>query len=406
MKKNNITLIFGSLEEEHLGKDVFLVPYYFGKLFNMNVCIVYSETETNKNLPRNIRGVELIPLKNIFINTKNELLRNLINIMYVLFHAFRIDILMQFYFSNPSVIMGLVYKALNKRGFMYIKSDGKMGEWPLLGYYNSIYTKEYQKIQTHIKKYFYMSFLKQIDLITVETNIGYNKLCAEKLLNLDLRKKVRMLFSGFDKEQFEQYGFLQKGYSQKENIIITVGRLGCYPKNTEMLLKAAERIDFKDWKLVLIGPIEKKENDFQKTIDAFYSKKPLLKDHVFFTGPIYDKKHLWKWYNRAKIFILPSIYESFGIVLIEALFFKNYIVSTDVGAASDLIEMGYGQIIPQNDPMYLSNVLQEIINEDNLKKLYEQVSWNNNDISWEKFIKDAISEVMANYINTNPQGVF
>ena len=402
MKLDNLTLIFNAFEQEHIGKDVFLVPYYLGKIFNVNVRIVYSKTKTNRNLPRNIRGVKLVPLRNIFCKCSNELLRNLAFIIYILFHASDTDLLMQFYFSNPSAIIGIIYKVFNKKGILYIKSDGKMGEWPLLGYYNSISLKEHQKLNTNIKKHLYKTFLEHIDLITVETKIGYNKFCTEKLLDIDFKNTVHLLFSGFDKEQFDQYGIEQKNYSEKENIIITVGRLGTYPKNTEMLLKAVEPLEFKDWKIVLIGPIEKKENDFQETINKFYLSNPMLRSHVFFTGPVYDKKELWEWYNRAKVFVLTSVYESFGIVLTEALFFRNYIISTDVGSASDLIKMGYGQIIPQNNPVYLSNVLQKIINENNLKILYERIDWKSNDVSWENYIKIATKNLyMKCFKNAN-----
>jgi glycosyltransferase involved in cell wall biosynthesis len=400
-KKNNLTLIYRSIESEHLGKDVFLVPYYLGKVLNMNVHIVYSRTTTNKNIPRSIQGVRLIPLRNIFHKSSNEILRNLIYVFYILFHALDINLLMLFYFSIPSAIIGVFYKTLNRKGRTYIKSDGKMGEWPLLGYYNSIYLKQHQRIRTGVKKHLYKSFLCHIDLITVETNIGYRKFVTEKLLNIDLRNKVRLMFNGFDKDQFKQCGIMKKEYAEKENIIITVGRLGSYPKNTEMLLKAAERIEFNNWKMVLIGPVEKNECNFQETIDKFYHLNPGLKNYVSFPGPIYDKKELWEWYNKAKIFVLTSIYESFGIVLAEALFFENYIMSTDVGSASDLIKMGYGQIVPQNEPICLSNSLQKIINENNLKTLYDRVDWNTIDISWEDIIKDAVSGIFPRSLDSD-----
>jgi glycosyltransferase involved in cell wall biosynthesis len=393
MKHNNLTLIFHSIEQEHLGKDVFLVPYYIGKILNMNVRIVCSQTKTNKKIPNNIRGVKLIRLKNVFHKSNNELLRNLVYIIYILFNAFTINMLMQFYFSNPSSIIGILYKTLNKKGILYIKSDGKMGEWPLLGYYNSIHSKKYQKIRTKIKKHLYKTFLEHINLITVETYTGYRKFCTEKLLDIDLKKKVNILFSGFDTEQFEKYDIKQKEYSEKENIIITVGRLGTYPKNTEMLLRTAAQINLKNWKIVLIGPIEKNECDFQKFIDTFYASNLQVRDKIIFTGAIYDKKELWKWYNRAKVFVLTSIFESFGIVLTEALFFRNYIVSTDVGSASDLIKMGYGEIIPQEDDVYLSNVLQNIIDDNKIENQYNNVKWENNDISWEKIVKDATNNL-------------
>jgi glycosyltransferase involved in cell wall biosynthesis len=202
------------------------------------------------------------------------------------------------------------------------------------------------------------------------------------------------MYSGFDKELFNQYSIHKKQFNEKENIIITVGRLGSMQKNTEMLLEAASNIVYKNWKIVLIGPIEKREQDLQKKIDVFYSNNPGLKDKVIFTGPIYDKKELWNWYNRAKVFVLTSIYESFGIVLNEALFFQNYIVTTEVGASKEMLQMGYGQIIPQRDAAYLANVLQRLIDENKLENLYNNVKWEDMDISWEKYVGDATANLL------------
>jgi hypothetical protein len=42
----------------------------------------------------------------------------------------------------------------------------------------------------------------------------------------------------------------------------------------------------------------------------------------------------------------------------------------------------------------LSNILQNIINNDNLKTLYDDVGWTDKDISWEKRIKDAVFPVL------------
>jgi glycosyltransferase involved in cell wall biosynthesis len=387
-KKKKLVLLHGNIETEHLGKDVFLAPYYLSKIHNLDCHIIYSISATNKDIPRKLRSVTLVPYNNYFRKNSNELVRGFLEIIYTLFHAKQIDVLMRFYFSDVTAIIGVIYKKLNKNGILYIKCDGKMGEWPLLGYYNST-NLENKKIRQAIRKKIYETFLKGIDLITIETKKGYEEFFNKKLFNINIENKVQLMYSGFDKELFEEYNMKRKKISEKENIILTVGRLGTYQKNTEMVLHAVERLNLKNWKLILVGPIEKNEQDFQKIIDAFYVLNPHLKDNVIFIGPVYDKKELWEWYNRAKIFVLTSIYESFGIVLVEALFFKNYIISTDVGAAKELIQLGYGETITQKDSVYLADSLQKIINRNNLEEMYNRVNWIKNDISWEKFINDA-----------------
>jgi len=390
-QQKNITLIYTtSIENGHLGKDVFLVPYYLGKILNYDVKIVCASSKTNKELPSKIRNVTLLPKKNIF---SSKILLGLYDIFYIIFHAREIDFFMRFFFSNITAITGLLYKKINKKGILYVKSDGRPNEWPLLGYYNSIQGKK-NIFLNKIKKNIYKSFLENTDLITIETQTGYGFFFKNNLLNVDFSGKVQLLQSGFDKDLFDQYDITIKKYEERENIILIVGRLGTYPKNTEMVLEAAERLNFGNWKIILIGPIETNEQDFQKKIDAFYLANPHIKNSVIFTGPIFNKEELWTWYNNAKAFVLTSFYESFGIVLTEAFFFRNYIISTDVGAAKETIKMGYGEIIPQNDAIHLSEALQNIIDNTNyLPKLYGAVDWEKNDISWERYIREIIENL-------------
>ena len=248
-RQRNITLIYTTpVEYQHLGKDVFLVPYYIGKIFNLNVKIIYARSKTNKNLPSNFRSVVLTP------KNPPEILLGIYDVFYILFHAKKIDFFMRFFFSNTSAITGFLYKKLNKNGILYVKSDGKPGEWPLLGYYNSVHGKKHALL-LRIKKYIYKTFLENTDLITIETKAGYETFIKNNFLNVNLSEKIQLMYSGFDKDLFDQYNINLKNIKEKENIILIIGRLGTYQKNTEMVLEAAKQLCLNDWKVVLVGPI-------------------------------------------------------------------------------------------------------------------------------------------------------
>ena len=152
-----------------------------------------------------------------------------------------------------------------------------------------------------------------------------------------------------------------KSFNEKENKIITVGRLGTKQKNTDMLLESLAHIDMAGWKFYFIGSVEPA---FQSQIDEFYKNFPDKRGSVIFTGPIYDKQELWEHYNSAKVFVLTSRWESYGLVLVEARRFGCYLVSTDVGAARDLIGNNeYGEYVKQEDAAGLHQALQQIINQ-------------------------------------------
>ena len=140
----------------------------------------------------------------------------------------------------------------------------------------------------------------------------------------------------------------------KENIILTVGRIGTFQKNNEELLsafaKAADTLE--SWSLRFIGSVE---NAFHEYIENYFSEYPHLKNRVIFTGPIADKKELYNEYAKAKIFALSSRQEGFPNVYAEALFHGCMFITSDIDAADDMTDSGKLGI---KYPLYDVNALQ------------------------------------------------
>ena len=141
--------------------------------------------------------------------------------------------------------------------------------------------------------------------------------------------------------------------------MLTVGRLGTAQKNTEMLLRALEKVDLKNWKVYMVGTIEK---EFEPIVKAFFEKHSDWQNKIILTGPEYNKGKLWEFYNRSRVFLLTSTWEGTCIVLSEAQKFHNYLVTTKVGDAYSLVgDNRYGTFIPQDDDNALATVMQAII---------------------------------------------
>ncbi|MBC7263905.1 MAG: glycosyltransferase family 4 protein [Chloroflexi bacterium] len=61
-------------------------------------------------------------------------------------------------------------------------------------------------------------------------------------------------------------------------------------------------------------------------------------------------QQLASYYSKASVFVLPSVYESFGRVLIEALSFGVPVVSTDTEGGTEIVRDGItGFIVPRQD---------------------------------------------------------
>jgi len=150
---------------------------------------------------------------------------------------------------------------------------------------------------------------------------------------------------------------------KKDNVILTVGRIGTHQKNNEELLTAfAEAADKLDgWSLRCVGPIE---SDFQSYIDGYFTNHPKLKDRVVFTGSITDKEKLYNEYAGAKVFALSSRLEGFPNVYAEALFHGCMFITSDIDAADDMTNFN---TLGLKYPLYDVNALKETLIEVCLK---------------------------------------
>ena len=92
------------------------------------------------------------------------------------------------------------------------------------------------------------------------------------------------------------------------------------------------------------------------------------------------------YYSAAELLILPSHYESFGMVALEAMACGIPVVASEVGGLALLVQDGLnGYSVPEGDPIALGNKLTELIRDNDLrKKLGQQANQYAQDFSWEK----------------------
>jgi len=388
MKKKNFTLILNHFDDDYLGRDVFLVPYYIQKECGYNVTIVYPRTESNQNLPDIYRGVHLHPIRHS--NNKSSHAYFLKVAMYLIKNAGKIDILMSLYILMKSGRIALLYKLLNPKGISYVKLDIPTYIVERV----SAFFKD-KGAKAKFKRIFYRAYFKRVDLFTCESSDSFDLLMKDNLLSPYFKNKTILFENGCDDDLIKELGVQNKPFEEKENIFITVGRLGTYEKHTDLLLQGLKNIDFNGWKAYLIGPIK---DEFKGYIEDFFNENPHLKEKIIFTGPIYDKKELWEFYNKAKVFILSSLTESSGLVLYEAKIFKNYIVSTPVGAVKDVIADGCGILTDMHDPEVMANILNEITNGNKEINVYDKLDITQ--LYWSSQVRNVLKLALNNIIES------
>lgn len=361
------------------GKDMFLAPKYLSDLIGYNGTIVYPKAEDNRNYQDVYRGVRLKPIdsKSSFYSTfwtEKEMLWWLIK------NARKIDVLFLFWLNKRNILFACVYKLLNPSGFCYIKGD-----------FNEVSVLQTPPIRGLKKKIIYECLCKSIDAISAETKKCFEFLKGGGLGN-SIARHSYYVPNAFDDELCVGCGLKIKSFSEKENIIITVGRIGHVEKYNEMVLYALDGIDMKGWRFYFVGPIEL---EFQKKYEQFIANNEDKADKVLLIGAMYDKKALWEIYNSAKVFVLTSPKEGFPNVFPEALNFGNYIITTEVSSSNDVTDNGtIGSVIPVNNYFALRRELCKVFDgEIDLENKYKSTIEFSKGFKWSGSLIPIVEEI-------------
>lgn len=389
MEKKNLTLIFTikNFEVSYLYKDVGLVPYYLSKQYNLNGNIIYSN-KNKKELPKEFREILLTELpynkiwKIIEKIDKFSIIENIKFYKYLFKKAKEIDYLMFFHLGIDKFFLMVLYKLLNKNGKIYLKLDADLRTILMINNKKSSFTKKI------LKKIFFNKFFGMINLISIEGLETYNEILKNGLYNKNISSKIINIPNGFDEDYLIENNIKIKVFEEKENIMITVGRIGTTQKNNEMLLEALNNTDLKNWKIYIIGPYTK---EFKTKYNEFIKGNQDKKESVILVGNIEDKNLLYDYYNRAKVFLLTSRWEGFAIVYPEALRFGNYIITTNVGGAQDITDNNKVGTVTEieNTYQFSDEILKVVNNEIDLKeKYYESLKLSKRQFLWNEIVKN------------------
>jgi glycosyltransferase involved in cell wall biosynthesis len=404
MKKPLFTLLFDikSFERVHLGKDVGMIPSTLTNEFGLITNIVFYANKNNVDLSNNENGVNMHRLKLNFFNRVSFLEFFLSPmVFYLLKNAKKIDTLMLIHLKRQNFFYRFIYKLFNPNGKVYLKLDiGKNAlndfrnyrqiEMIKIKFFDFYRFKFFfHIIRSKIAFIFLKSQILKIDLISAETRNAIE--IINETTQYILKTKLLLLYNGISINT-GMYK-LRRDFSAKENIIISVGRIGAKVKNNEMLLKAIALVDLKNWTVFFIGPVE---NSFELYTENFVRNLPHLKGKIIFTGNISNKNELYSFYSRSKVFCLTSLSEGFPLVFPEALFYGNYIVSSKVGAEADITNFGQiGESVNLNDHMELANILQKIINDEKyIEGKFEMIiNYCEEFFIWKSILKDLYNKL-------------
>ncbi len=153
--------------------------------------------------------------------------------------------------------------------------------------------------------------------------------------------------------------------------IITIGRYA-YQKGYDMLLRVWAEIEKKypDWQLAIYGMGDQDSlwNQMRELgIDA---------DSCLLNGPVND---VIKEYQNSSVFVLPSRFEGFGLVIIEAMSCGVPVVAFNCPMGPDeIISDGEdGFLVPVGDIRALAEKLQTLMQNQELRMKFSETAYRN-----------------------------
>ncbi len=150
--------------------------------------------------------------------------------------------------------------------------------------------------------------------------------------------------------------------------ILYVGNFKLH-KNVSMLLEAFGEIagSFPDLKLVLAGP---HEHTYQQLVETVQNKG--LQGRVLFLGKISEEDHPQNLYSGAEVFVMPSLYEGFGLPPLEAMACGVAVVASNATSIPEVIKDA-GILVDPTDAHAMADAITKVLTNQGLKdKMIEQ----------------------------------
>ncbi len=147
------------------------------------------------------------------------------------------------------------------------------------------------------------------------------------------------------------------------SLVLYVGRFAPSKGSDRLLAAMAHLQNLPRVRLLIVGGEGHHAPEVQN-LHAL-SRELGIQDKVTFVGRI-EQEALPRYYNAADILVVPSRYESFGLVALESLACGTPVVATSVGAVDQILREGEtGRVVENGSPRSLANSIEEIISGRN-----------------------------------------
>jgi glycosyltransferase involved in cell wall biosynthesis len=182
-------------------------------------------------------------------------------------------------------------------------------------------------------------------------------------------EKIEIVQNGIDLLEYSNLparGEFRRKYPIRddEKIILYLGRIHKI-KGIDLLVSAFADLvkELDNVRLVIVGPDDGFSSTLKRQIEDLN-----LGDKILFTGPLYERAKL-KAYVDADVYVLPSVYEIFGITVLEACACGTPVIVTDRCGIADIVDDNVGYVV-EYDKDQLQDAIFKVLSDEGLRERF------------------------------------
>ncbi|MHA1249031.1 MAG: glycosyltransferase family 4 protein [Candidatus Helarchaeota archaeon] len=227
-------------------------------------------------------------------------------------------------------------------------------------------------------------FKKSSKLIFVSKSLLFD---YRFLINQNNIKKIIIIPNGINIKELTKNSnaenIINKLNLKNHRILFSIGRLD-KTKGFQNVIKIFKNLSENFNVVYLIaGPDSGYRSELQNLI-----KKNNLENKIFLLGLV-DEQRKRDLYAAAEIVLCPSLYEPFGIVILEAMAFGKPIISSNIGGIKEIIKDNYDGILvnPGDRDLLLKKIILLLKDDELRKKLGTNAKNSVKRFDWNAIIK-------------------
>jgi glycosyltransferase involved in cell wall biosynthesis len=215
-------------------------------------------------------------------------------------------------------------------------------------------------------------------------------------------ERIKVIYDAADEhfrpvEDMKLLEGIREKYHLPSEYVLFVGTTKYY-KNLHRLIESFSYVMKDDFspkpKLIIAGMKDVLGSELEQL-----TKRLKIEEDVLFIGSV-EENDLPSLYSGAKVFILPSLYEGFGLTALEAMACGTPVIASNISALPEVVDDG-GILIDPLDTKKMAFVLKKLLMEEDFQKSLslkglrqaKNFSWEKTAIETLSLLKDCAGEI-------------